>query len=774
MLLCVQYDSCWRICIHPTLTRITLLILILPPHPHLHNKTLTDSDLWRSFQAKANEVSESAKIFVSNRVERDLKLLASIGLFAFDRIQKDVARALPASSQAASRAMNKVLQLGNSSSLEEMQTTAELREELITPLDEIKSVSQSLKEILSGEPMSAVSTSSRRGLRTAAPAGQRNTAERQRRALQRRQETTLKQEKDVLPDLGGIAGSLTDTAWELKREMEVETSRPGYRSETARTAIAEGAKKTVKAIQAAQEEPGGWKRLLLGEPKKAQAPKLLEALQSTTVVTTTDDDDNVQTEIPVDNDVASDMDESVADVPEQPRPEPGYRDIFFGSDDRTDQGMGTVNGMQQQDVVAEAAVEEATDDTSETVVIPMIDDDSIMDAVVDVVTETTTDEEDLESNVVETEVTTVTPEQSAAEMFFSTTASKPTTTDAVDDTTADESDDTDNVFVPEGSVLLPVREGDIKVLLPIELAQEQANIVERIQFCIESPEKSWLAASVITPTDFQPDAIVNAMFDCRDSLEVDNEATNAADVLSRLRAAKEKVDGVVAVAQKAGGNGVADSLGTQLYGEGVEEGVQPIMMILNEIEATIERAAEVARNPAAAVSTMNTNGTTENSLVDDSSDMPIREVEAVLVDAEVAAEKDIVVEPEIVTQDAVVTKVVSNVDTGFAGTSSVQGGNNDGSTDKGTTPAATVEIVSDSDFEKAVGEAKQAESVSGDGTSDDDGAPGGELLADDNALVQVTLRSLDVGFFVTEKVLTVRIDACLCVVCAYVCVGYPV
>ena len=227
---------------------------------HTSSKTLSDTKLWKSLQAKADEIMESAKIYLSNRIERDAKLLASVGLFAWDRAVRDVTRTLPAagtSGASVGRAMRKAaLQLGNSSSFDEMQailkeTRTSLRErtvldELNSPLDEIKSVTQSIRAILNGE---APTFSSGRSLRTVAPAGQSKMAERQRRAYARRKQTTLKNEGTVNIGLS----NLVDAAWEMKRELEVETSQPGYRTETFRNAIEAGAQTTARVIGAAQE-----------------------------------------------------------------------------------------------------------------------------------------------------------------------------------------------------------------------------------------------------------------------------------------------------------------------------------------------------------------------------------------------------------------------------------------------------------------------------------------------------------------------------------------
>jgi hypothetical protein len=260
-------------------------------------QTLTDTKLWKALQAKANDVLESAKIYISNRVERDAKLLASIGIFAWERAVRDTARALPAagsSSAAVGRAVRiAARQLGNSSSFNEMQEALrqsaasvreqkrsledlDLYEELNTPLDEIKSVTQSILNILKGDAVS--SATSQRGLKSAAPAGNSMRSERQQRAYQKRKQTVLKWEKESGINVGRVAGGFADAAWQVRRELTAETSRPGYKTETIRTAIAAGAGTTSRVITAAREgDSRTLRNILFGSRAKEQLLELEEA-----------------------------------------------------------------------------------------------------------------------------------------------------------------------------------------------------------------------------------------------------------------------------------------------------------------------------------------------------------------------------------------------------------------------------------------------------------------------------------------------------------------
>ena len=212
-------------------------------------KTLNDNELWNSFTAKAETFVESAKIFVQNRIERDAQLLASIGVFAWERALKDVGRALPSAGKSgagmAKQMRDSLFLLTNNSSFIEytpkdnfilppskysqgVETSA--FEELNTPLDEIKSVTEAIRDILAGKTVSQD-----RGLRSVAPAGRSKSTEKQKMAMafERKKETVLKREKEGIDaKVMRATSTLTDAAWELKREMEVEGNEAGYRAKT--------------------------------------------------------------------------------------------------------------------------------------------------------------------------------------------------------------------------------------------------------------------------------------------------------------------------------------------------------------------------------------------------------------------------------------------------------------------------------------------------------------------------------------------------------------
>ena len=245
---------------------------------------ITNSEWWGSIRAKTEEVLDSAKILIENRIERDSKLFASLGLFAWERAKRDVARALPETGRtgaAVGRAMrNAARQLAANSSYAEYipeenfilppskygeGVETNVRDELNTVGDEIRSVTESIRDILSGKGVDGdgVDTSPRRGLRSVAPAGTGSkAAERQRRAYQRRKETVLAREKEGIDKKfrRGVE-SVTDAAAEIKKEMAAEGNRAGYRSEKAVKAI-EG--KAAAAMLEAGITGEGWGQLPLG------------------------------------------------------------------------------------------------------------------------------------------------------------------------------------------------------------------------------------------------------------------------------------------------------------------------------------------------------------------------------------------------------------------------------------------------------------------------------------------------------------------------------
>ena len=212
-------------------------------------KTLTDTKLWKKLSVQAGDILESVSIWVSNKVEQDVKVLAALSIFAWDRVQQDVARALPASSSASGILPKPLLLLTNASAYQESTTLSEnLRDQMNRPQDELKSVSRELFAILSGERTNYQQQKmqqQQRGLRTVAPAGTVYSGERQRRALQ--QKRKVEQSKQNVAT--NIGSNVVDRVWELRQEIKSETNVPGYKTKPLRQAISARTQNLLESVR---------------------------------------------------------------------------------------------------------------------------------------------------------------------------------------------------------------------------------------------------------------------------------------------------------------------------------------------------------------------------------------------------------------------------------------------------------------------------------------------------------------------------------------------
>ena len=217
-------------------------------------QTFTDTKLWKKVSAQTSDLWESAKIWIANKVEQDLQVAAALGLFAWERAVRDVARALPAAASVVTPPP-KPLSLSNTSAYQQVAkeeppskqqapfstTSSSLRDDFARPADEIKDVSRAIWGILQGDQ---TATSNARGLRTVAQAGTVNAADRQRRAFVQRRRLDRRDR-----DLSRVAGSVVDATYELQREFQAETSRAGYKTKPLRQAIAAGTAGVLSAVQ---------------------------------------------------------------------------------------------------------------------------------------------------------------------------------------------------------------------------------------------------------------------------------------------------------------------------------------------------------------------------------------------------------------------------------------------------------------------------------------------------------------------------------------------
>lgn len=233
-------------------------------------QTLGNTKLWKGLTRNAADVFESARIWAQNKVERDAKLVASLGIFAFERALTDVSRALPAAGSVVKKVAPK-LQLPETSSSASMNQNREdtmsqnIRSQMTTPADEFQSVANELRTILtsggerrSGDQGGIVASS--RGLKSTASS--KMGKNRFLKAYQRQKETTLKKEKENLVQTSTrLAGSVMDSAYQVQRDLQVEPNQPGYKTK----ALRDGAVETSKLLAS------GAKGLLSGAKAVAQA-----------------------------------------------------------------------------------------------------------------------------------------------------------------------------------------------------------------------------------------------------------------------------------------------------------------------------------------------------------------------------------------------------------------------------------------------------------------------------------------------------------------------
>eukprot|EP00980_Cylindrotheca_fusiformis_P002194 scaffold503_cov81-Cylindrotheca_fusiformis.AAC.4 len=212
-------------------------------------QALGSTKLWKVLERKAEDWIESAKLYVTNSVERNVQVLTGLGLFAFERAMQDVARALPATSSSSGKKRGPLLLSAYNETKVNQRMKKNLRQEMSTPMDEIQAVGREIKDIL--RQASDEERIKTRVQKNASPFGLKSTAsssnkifskERFQKAYQRKQETTLRQEREnVLQSSARIANSVADKAYQIRQE--VKTNIPGFKTETQRKRLAFGAKR---------------------------------------------------------------------------------------------------------------------------------------------------------------------------------------------------------------------------------------------------------------------------------------------------------------------------------------------------------------------------------------------------------------------------------------------------------------------------------------------------------------------------------------------------
>jgi hypothetical protein len=204
---------------------------------------LSETKLFQKLRRNAFDFFESASIAILNKIERDVKVVAALGVFAWDRAVRDVGRALPAASSATSST-----QPPGKKTMPFLITSNSTR-----PQDELRLVRESVAAIVKQ------GSDPGRAIRTAAPTGRANAKARQTKAFEakRQQRSAATNPTKLLPKVGG---AVLDTVYELKRELQVETSQPGYRTAPARAAIQAATKglidqaRTAVALRSAERE----------------------------------------------------------------------------------------------------------------------------------------------------------------------------------------------------------------------------------------------------------------------------------------------------------------------------------------------------------------------------------------------------------------------------------------------------------------------------------------------------------------------------------------
>lgn len=202
-------------------------------------KTLSDTKMWKAVSRKAGDFLESVKLAVMNKVERDAMTLAALGVFAWERAVRDAARALPASTSSTTQIDNAPLLLSNKSSAKDSMTT---------PMDEIKSVTTAVADILkTGCGATRSGGDGATGVLRNAAAKRASNAQTFQRTYQQ-----AKAKEARSKDPTRAAAGVVDTAWQLKRELQVEQNVPGYKTDKVKKQLGAAKDSTQQLLQGAR------------------------------------------------------------------------------------------------------------------------------------------------------------------------------------------------------------------------------------------------------------------------------------------------------------------------------------------------------------------------------------------------------------------------------------------------------------------------------------------------------------------------------------------
>ncbi|CAB9508526.1 Putative mitochondrial carrier protein PET8 [Seminavis robusta] len=631
-------------------------------------KTFSDTKLWQAVSRKAEDWLESAKLFVVNRIERDAMTLAALGLFAWERVVRDVGRALPAAgnSTAAGREDKKSFLLSEKSSVDEMTT----------PMDELKSVGTAVAEILKSGGTDGTTSAST--LRTAATSRQdkRNF----QRTYQRAQEKADAQ-KNPAKVTQQAASSVVDTAWQLKRELEVESNAPGYKTKKVQTALEAAKDSTKQLLQGAQET---WR---LERAKVREQRELAAAANATTVSPEPVKEDTNEEDSSSSNTI---MDVNAIDVQAIEKEE-----VIFQEEEQQ---------QVQDDPVYAKRLEEARKRA----------------------------------------------EWQAAERQELQRLHK------------------QQEKMERRQQLLAIQS---------ELQTECFCLKDQIQNCIVNPEQTWLKADVIEGLrDFDQAMIkqvVSELIATRNQVkelikgqgfsstsrgkdeEEGNEATIQA-ILSQFVLIRENVEDIKDHAKRAVSLGASQALEQNLFEEGRDntgDNLIPVMLRLDEIQHDLQRIISDLAKAEQPQDSNNEEKDDERSFDVSFQDVvePAETVQSESTTEASPAATPVTIEPEIVDvmPEAFVYAFATATDIP-GGTQSEQG--------KDASYGA-VEVVTDDDFDAAVGETRQV--VATDLDEDEMNAVAAAQEKENNIIVNLLLRALDIVFFLLEKLFTVAIPTAL-------------
>jgi hypothetical protein len=683
---------------------------------------LSDTKLWQAVSRRAGDWLESAKLYVVNRVERDALTLAALGLFAWERAVRDVARALPAAGNATTESSWGGTKLPLMLSAKSSSTKTV--EEMTTTMDELKSVSTAVVDILrtggntDGRRTTASSTITGSGgvLRTAATSRQdkRNF----QRAYQRAQDKQSVQRNPV-QQTQRAASSVVDTAWELKRELQAEVNQPGYKSKQVQTALEAASDSTKQLLTSAKET---WK---LGRAQYRERKRLREQ------GTISPKEDNLVETVFSEEVMAQEEEEG-----QQQRPTYKYYD-----EKPPTVSTAAAEVAQQQQQLRQRQKEKLRQEAR-------------MRA------------ERVRAEQLEQQKLRAQQQQ-----------------------------------LQEQKEVLQAME--------TELQQECHRLIKQLQNCIVNPEQTWLRPDVIEGVrEFDQTMIrqvVTEMIATRNGLKTvyknnkrndadENNNNNVALYLDQMETAKQQIEAIANHAQQAVSLGAANMLTHELLVAESPEGFSsssssndliPVLLRLDELQQQLDRimlasTGLVVEEETGLVEEEWMQSTVEEaedawfyqedndpdlqseSAVDDNIWFATtangdREPESFYTSNSVPSEQEqSTTKSQImdVIPDAFVY-AVATTDTSSAQTAATSEEDDPTTTSKTTDFSSVVEVVTDEDFEAAVGQqAKRAVTV--DLEADETNAVEEQKKKEENMFLVVVLRSLDILFFLLEKTFTVR------------------